>query len=612
MFIKSIIKTDKATGKQYNYYRLCEGYRIGNKVRHKAIVNIGRLNEITNSFDRKLLADRIEELYRGIGNLFESQIPPHIEKQAREIVQKIMVTGINKTQPLEEQAKKDLQTIDLNSIRNEDVREIGAEWLCKQAIEELGINEYLLKCGWKGEMITNSMIHIISKSVYPVSEHKMEQWIGINSAVAELYGKTPKEINRFKLYKSAIKLYEQKEKLEEYLSEKTNEIFDLEDKIVLYDLTNSYFEGRKQNSKMARFGRGKEKRNDCKLITLALVINSSGFVKHSKIYEGNIADCKTMSQLVEELSSKTSYLERKPIVVIDAGIATEDNLKMLGNNGYDYLCVTRSKLKKYQVKSTNPVTVYDNRKHIISVQIISNSANNDTYLQVHSHQKQIKEQSMQDRYNQRYEEELKNIADSVHKKRGTKQYDKVLERLGRIKERYPAGNRNYIIDIIQENNIVSQINWKRKEIKERSTEGEYFIRTTLNCVEEKQIWDIYNTIREIEASFRVMKTDLNLRPIFHKLDKNTMAHLFLGVLAYVVVSMIRYRLKQNGINYDWRNIVRIMNTQKLVSTIFRDKNDKQICIRKCSVPIPEVSEIYQVMNYKMMPLYVRKVVVPEK
>ena len=129
MFIKSIIKTDKATGKQYNYYRLCEGYRIGNKVRHKAIVNIGRLNEITNSFDRKLLADRIEELYRGIGNLFESQIPPHIEKQAREIVQKIMVTGINKTQPLEEQAKKDLQTIDLNSIRNEDVREIGAEWL---------------------------------------------------------------------------------------------------------------------------------------------------------------------------------------------------------------------------------------------------------------------------------------------------------------------------------------------------------------------------------------------------------------------------------------------------------------------------------------------------
>ena len=612
MFIKSIIKTDKSTGKKYNYYRLCEGYRIGNKVRHKAIVTIGRLDEITDPSDRKLLADRIEELSKGIGNLFESQTPPHIEKLARKIVKKISDTAYNTSKPSVEETKKDFQTVDLNSLRNEDIREIGSEWLCKQAIEELGIDKYLGSCGWEKDLISNSLIHIISKAAFPASENKTEQWIDINSGVTELFGKLPKEINRFKLYKSALKLYDHKNNLEEYLANKTNEIFDIEDKIVLYDLTNSYFEGRKKSSKIARFGRSKEKRSDCKLVTLALVVNSYGFVKHSKIYEGNIADCKTMSGLIEELSSKTSFSDRKPVIVIDAGIATEENLLMLKDNKYDYLCVSRSKLKKYQVISSQPVTIYDNRKKIIKVQLISNPTDTDTYLHVHSEQKEIKERSMQDQFNLRFEEELKNISESIYKKNGRKKYDKILERIGRIKERYPSGNKNYVIEVLHENDIVTQINWQRKQIKEPSGEGEYFIRTSLKASDEKQIWNIYNTIREIEASFRTLKTDLNLRPVFHQLDKNTIAHLFLGVLAYVVVSLIRYRLHQKGLDYDWKNITRIMSTQKLVSNYFKDKEGKQICIRKCSVPIAQVAEIYQAMNYKMMPLYSRKYVVPEK
>ena len=612
MFIKSIIKTDKTTGKKYNYYRLCEGYRIGNKVRHKAIVSIGILDDITPS-ERKILADRIEELYKGIGNLFETQVPLHIEKIARQVHQKMTNINVNKTNISIEKKEetKDLQTIDINSIRNEDIREVGAEWLCKQTIEELEIDKYLTEQGFKQENVTNSLIHIISKAVYPVSEHKMEQWLHQNTALTELYGLKPKEINRFKLYKSALNLYNQKEKLENHLSTKTNEIFDLEDKIILYDLTNSYFEGRKEQSKISSYGRSKEKRSDCKLITLALVVNSQGFVKHSKIYEGNISDCKTMSNLIEELSTKTSFNERKPIVVIDAGIATEENLTMLHKNGYDYLCVTRTKLKEFQIKSTEPIIIHDNRQKIINIQILCNPKNTDTYLYVHSQQKQIKEQSMQNQYNLRYEQELKNISESIHKKGSTKKYDKVLERLGRIKERYPSGSRNYNIEIEHNANIVTQINWNRKEPKTPSTQGKYFIRTSIDCNSEKKIWEIYNTIREIEASFRILKTDLNLRPVYHILDQNTTAHLFLGVIAYAVVSTIRYRLKQKGIHHDWKNIVRIMNTQKVVSTIFKDKNENQICIRKCSIPNAEVTEIYQAMKYKMMPFYQKKFVVLE-
>src|SRR2546425_9398645 len=127
-------------------------------------------------------------------------------------------------------------------------------------------------------------MHIVSRAVYPASEHKTEQWIGDNSAVAELFGKEASRVSRHMLYKAAVDLYEQKDELEKHLSVKTNELFDLDDKIILYDLTNTYFEGRKAHSSIAQFGRSKEKRSDCKLVVLALVTNGEGFVKYSRFF----------------------------------------------------------------------------------------------------------------------------------------------------------------------------------------------------------------------------------------------------------------------------------------------------------------------------------------
>jgi transposase len=124
-------------------------------------------------------------------------------------------------------------------------------------------------------------------------------------------------------------------------------LFDIEDKIILYDLTNTYFEGRMQHSHLAKFGRSKERRNDAKLIVLGLVVNPEGFIKYSSIPEGNVSDCSTLEGMVDGLRLKTSSVTGKAIVVMDAGIATESNLRMLREKGYDYLCVTRSTMKNY-------------------------------------------------------------------------------------------------------------------------------------------------------------------------------------------------------------------------------------------------------------------------
>lgn len=141
--------------------------------------------------------------------------------------------------------------------------------------------------------------------------------------------------------------------------------------------------------------------------------------------------------------------------------------------------------------------------------------------------------------------------------------------------------------------------------------GIYFLRTTLSEFNEKVLWDIYNTIREIEYTFRVLKTDLDLRPIYHKTDEATMAHLHLGILAYWLVSTIRYQLKQKGYKKEWREIVRIMNTQKCVSTTVENSNEQIISVRQCTEPTKKAANIYQLMNYKTAPFYRKKsVVVP--
>ena len=135
------------------------------------------------------------------------------------------------------------------------------------------------------------------------------------------------------------------------------------------------------------------------------------------------------------------------------------------------------------------------------------------------------------------------------------------------------------------------------------------MRTTLDENDEKTFWAIYNIIREIEYTFRVLKTDLGLRPVYHKTDDAALAHLHLGILAYWLVATIRYQLKQKGYNHEWREIVRIMNTQKCVTTTVENIKEETIFVRQCTEPTLQVKQIYNLMNYKYIPFYRKKSVV---
>jgi transposase len=404
-----------------------------------------------------------------------------------------------------------------------------------------------------------------------------------------------------------------KSSLEKHLSKRTNELFDLEDKIILYDLTNTYFEGRMQRSKKAKFGRSKEKRSDAKIVVLAVVINREGFLKYSNIFEGNMADCKTLEIMVDTLSAQTSYATRKPIVVMDAGIATEDNIALLRNKGYDYLCVSRTKVKNYAIDiNSTPILITDKKDQPIELQKIKVATDNDYYLRVKSHAKALKEKSMNGLFAQRFEEGIQYINSGINKKSGVKKLEKVYERLGRLKQKYPSIHKHYDIAVTDNGQgIATQVSCKQNPLKEPSKEaGIYFLRTSLNENDEQTIWSIYNVIREIEYTFRVLKTDLDLRPIYHKTDDASMAHLHLGLMAYWLVATIRYQLKQKDFHEDWTEIVRIMSTQRCVTSRITNIADEVITIRQCTEPSQKVKRIYDLLNYKYVPFVRKKSVVP--
>lgn len=607
MYFRTSLRNNPATGQSQGYWRLVESYRneYGN-VCHRTLHNVGFITFDTDKLVviQRLLSNRLERK----ATFFEETDQEALaiaEQYWQEMVSK---KKIDVTDQAFEQSKR---LVDIDTLKHKDAREVGAEWMCYQALEQLQLKEKLENLGWEEEDIQLALTQIISRAIYPFSENRTTRWIKENSAICEVTGYPIDKTSKDKLYKSALELYKIKDNLESHLSKKTNELFDLQDKIYLYDLTNTYFEGRKVRSKLANFGRSKEKRSDCKLVVLALVVNVEGFIKYSNIFEGNTADNTTLPHIIDNLRSQTSE-EKRAVVIIDAGIATQENLELIKAKGYDYVCVSRSKIKDYTINKDGAVRhLMTKENQLITLQKIEKKDDTDYILKVKSTGKQAKEGSMKSKFEDRFLEEIKKIASSITKKHAVKKADKVNQRIGRAIEKYPSAAKFYNIEVEVKNEIVTKIQYAKKKTSELDDQelGAYFIKTNLNTEDELSLWTIYNSIREIESTFRCLKTDLDLRPIYHKNDDATMAHLHLGILAYWLVNTIRHQLKQQKINHNWQEIIRITNTQKVITTSGQNKDNEIIYVRRCTEPNEKVKQIYKALNYKNYPFTKRKSVV---
>lgn len=595
MYLKVSFRHNRDVQDIAAYYRLVESYRNENdRVCHRTLLNIGFWREATREQKDKVV-DYLNSRYKNELSLFEEsdqEVLQWVNGFWNEMIEKKTIDG----QAMEQRHK----LVKVESIKHTESREIGTEWICATTWNNLKLTELFEGLGWPDEKVQLAMTQVISRAVYPGSELATSKWIRDNSAICDITGYDIKKISKDKLYQSALDLYKDKDTIEKHLSTKTNELFDLQDRIMLYDLTNTYFEGSKKKSRLAKYGRSKEKRSDAKLVVLAMVINIEGFIKYSSIHEGNFVDTSDINPLLEKLPTSTTAV--KPIVVMDAGIATEKNLKILTLQGYKYVVVSRTKIKDYQaVQQGKETYLLTKSKKIIRLTQVQSEKHSDSFLKVESEAKGLKEQGIKTRLEQGYEQQLHLIQQSLFKPRGIKKIDKVQQRIGRAKQKYPSIHHLYNIhlDIDNDTQTVKDLYWQKDIAKAGEANnklGVYFLRTNLEGTDEALEWMIYNTIREIEATFRVLKTDLDLRPIYHKNDDSTMAHLHLGLLAYWLVNAIRHQLKQSGIKDDWQEIKRKTSTQKSVLTKAQNSYDKIIQIKRCTEPSEDLKKIHNALK----------------
>lgn len=600
------------------YYRIKESFRdLTGRVRNRIMLNIGFIEEEHRPEDIRDIGKCLTYIHehQGEKDIFGNVMSSHNEFVRRKtdefwtrMVNEGSVDAVKHM--VEESRTKAERLVDVDTIKHTDARDAGAEWICLQAIRELRLDGFLASEGWSEVQINTALAHLITRTVYSPSELKSMDIMRENSAVCELLtGSQDWQPKYHDIYKVAPSLYELKDKLETHLCNTTDSLFNLTNTIAIFDLTNFYFEGRKDGSKKAQFGRSKEKRSDCKILVLALCINKEGFIRYSSILAGNTADPESLPDMVEALAKKTrvpNNPKSKTLVVMDAGIATEDNLTRIKERGYNYLCVSRRRLTDYQLEDDmKSVTVLDSREREITLREVKREKNGDYYLEINSPAKALKEESMNRKFRERFEQELTKARDSLTKKHGKKTYEKVIERVGRAIQRYPSIARYYVIDYVRDEanpKNMADIRWRiavPDSIDKDS--GIYFLRTNVEKIDEKTTWEYYNLTREIECTNRQLKTDLNLRPIHHKKDDRSDAHLFLGLLAYWIVNTIRYKLKQQKYTSYWTEIVRVMKTQKAVTTEATNALGENVQLRICSEPNKAADNIYELLNYKKMP-----------
>lgn len=533
-------------GVRYAYWRLCDSYRdFAGVICRRDLINVGRLDGFTQEdinavarivtekskgtpdsmFDRELYAEKVltlaAELYSQLIAKQLIDLPGSAAKSEHSI------------ENLRQQHERRF-IARISTLKHTDVREIGAEHLCCETIKKLRISEFQQRQGFTEEQTALAVTQIAIRATHPASEQATAKWIKNNSDICRLTGYDMDKVTKDKLYKSAIRLYDVRRELMSHLSSWPKELFAYDDNLILYDLTNTYAEGCYDDSKVWDYGRSKEKRHDCKLIVLALVVNSHGFPKHYQLFDGRMTDTDSLQKIIDSLDEQMKSLGVSPIVVMDAGISTEDNLAMLKKKGYKYLCVSRSSSKAYDtIEGEERQQLKDNRGQTLEIQRVKVSheadkegnlpaSATDTYYWVRSEAKAAKENGMYDQFTKRFMAEIEKIKASLTKKHGTKKTDKVMERLGRARQKYPSVSSHYDYAYTEEDCTVTSLECTLKEgydFNEKA--GVYFLQTNLDDKDSKDgvnVWKIYNILKEVESSFRCMKTDLDLRPIYHKSD----------------------------------------------------------------------------------------------
>ena len=588
--------------------QLVHGYRDSRgKSKQKILASLGDMKLPEDL--RKPVAHAVEARLSGQQTIFPEST--EVVKWTDAVMSRISAKRAREALAKTSQPQADEEVADgvlVDRIEHEDERELGPFLVLEKAWKELGLDNMLKAEGFRDTQINAAKVSVFNRLDDPCSEHALAGWAE-TVALDELLGENVSRPGDDRFYRVSDALLAKKVKIEKALREREIDLFNLKNTIVLYDLTNSYFEGQAESNPKAMRGNSKEKRSDCPLLSLGLALDDSGFPIAHEVFEGNRHDSKTLVDMVVALQARMSPMEGKPVIMVDGGVASSENIEHLRKEGYDYIVAAKRQSRSNfydDFCDVDSFSLVEGREKKNPVFVKRVETDDELLVLCRSEGRRQKEDAMLSGAESKYVEALTKLRDQIdNPKSKLKKTDSIHRKIGGLHKKHSRAAKFYEVEYDEDS---KKLSWSRRDnayAAAKELHGCYFLRSSIMNLSDHEVWNLYMLLTKVERAFRDLKSELGLRPVRHHREDRCDGHAWITVLAYHLMHWVEKSLESAGAPTTWPAVRRILQTHCYSTIIIPSTDGKTRYLRKAGKPGERQRKIYQLLNvgYRNLPVF---------
>lgn len=552
MFIRPCYR--KIKGKRQPYWALVESYRTERGPRQRTVAWLGKLKESERVAVKRAAQGKKKSAYSQM-QLFDQE-----DKLQAEWVE-----------------------VDTANVRVENQLEFGGAWLALELIRRLQLDELFEDVIPQGKedipWAKIALILIVCRLCNPSSELHIAEHYYKGTALPELLGVPVEKINHHRLYRALDHLLPHKESLERHLEERLGTLFDLDYDLLLYDVTSTYFEGLCEDNPQARRGYSRDKRGDCKQVCIGLVVTRDGIPLGYEVFAGNRNDVTTWQEIVTAMEKRYGRANR--IWCGDRGMMSKANIEFMESENRRYIIgASKGTLRKFERQLL--AEDWQMIREGLEVKLCTSpEGGKETYILCRSRDRREKEKAMHERFECRIDEALEKVRVSCKKRKWKKEV--IDRRVGKImsKNSRAAGLYKVTVKDVDGRAIISWTKDNRWREWATLNEGCYLLRTNVTDWSAEDLWQAYIQLTEAEAAFRIQKSDLRIRPVWHQTEERVQAHILVCFLAYVLWKTLHQMTRAAGLGDEPRRIFDELGKISLVDVVLPTRQKKIEIRRRC-------------------------------
>ena len=588
MFIRKTVR--RHNGRSYTTYLLVESVRTPQGPRQRTICSLGDLSPGPR------------QKWLGLVNRVEAALQGQAPLDGPDPLVEGIVDKIRSAEP-RLRRDDDIVAVHTDQVSLEKAREAGPVHVGHQLWRRLGLGEILLHSGFSAQARLLSEVMVLNRLVAPCSEHAMPGWIE-RTALSDILSVDLSELSDESLYRNLDRLHPNRQGIESALAEREKSLFNLDDTYYLYDLTSTYFEGQCLLNPKAQRGYSRDQRPDCKQVVVGLVLDRDGFPKAHEVFAGNCQDRASLDHMLNQLEQRSGR-HGGATVIVDRGMAYEENLAQIRARGHHYLVASRQSERQaffdeledehgWQELIRQPSPRNPGQKKS-RVWIKRAETAEHLYVLCRSEGRKAKDQAIRLKQEKRLLADLARLEKRIDSGR-LKRTEKIHEALGRLKERYPRVARYWLMSYQED---PPKLAWQEDSDKKQRAirlDGAYLLKTDRKDLSAEEAWRLYILLTRVEDAFRDMKSPLSERPIFHHLQHRVETHIFLCVLAYHLLVAVEKSFLDQGIHTSWATLREQLRTHQVVTAVLPTTDGHLLKIRRATTPEPQHRLIYKVLG----------------